>query len=272
MFPSIDPATVGFDVPLFVLMDQAMASGFKAIEFSIREMEAEISRKGKDRFLHLLKNHPIQISQFSCGTGIPSNLAVSEDRFEAAFPEWGQYCQLGKELGILQASLLVNPIKGDGYEIDGTNISKENLIERLKRLIVPAKNCGIQVVVEICDPLLLEYSKEIWENVASSHLKLLVDTFNLLKLKDPITFLNDLPIQAIGWIHAADALNGIRVLPGVGEINLYRILDLCKKKGYQGGISLEIYGNSSFDQLSLSSKLQAAKQSFIESDLGTFFK
>ena len=33
MFPSIDPATVGFDVPLFALMDQAMAAGFKAIEF-----------------------------------------------------------------------------------------------------------------------------------------------------------------------------------------------------------------------------------------------
>lgn len=272
MFPSIDPATVGFDIPLFMLMDQAMAAGFKTIEFSIREMEAEIFRKGKDRFLHLLKNHPIRISQFSCGTGIPSNLAISEDRFETAFSEWSQYCQLGKELGILQASLLVNPIKGDGYEIGGTSLSKEILIERLKRLIIPAKNYGIQVVVEICDPLLLEYSKEIWGNVASSHLKLLIDTFNLLKLKDPITFLNDLPIEAIGWIHAADALNGIRVLPGMGEINLFRIFDLCKKKGYQGGVSLEIYGNPSFEQLPLESKLQAAKQSFIESDLGAFFK
>lgn len=272
MFPSIDPATVGFDVPLFVLMDRAMAAGFKAIEFSIREIAAEISRKGKDGFLHLLKNHPISIAQFSCGTGIPSNLAISEDRFKKAFSEWSQYCHLAKELGILQASLLVNPIKGDGYEIGGISLSKEVLVERLKKLMLPAQNCRIQVVVEICDPSLLEYSKEIWERVGSSHLKLLVDTFNLLKLKDPITFLKSLPIESIGWVHVADALNGIRVLPGMGKIDLSRIFDLCKQKGYQGGVSLEIYENPFFDQLPLEAKLQAAKQSFIESDLGAFFQ
>lgn len=270
MFPSIDPATVGFDVPLFVLMDHAMKAGFKAIEFSIRSIEEEITRKGKDKFLHLLRGYSIRIEQFTCGTGIPGNLSISDQRFEKALIEWGRYCDIAKELGIPRASLLVNSNKGDSYESTGTKLSKELLIRRLERILVAAKKSEIQISLEICDPSLLEDSKYIWEKTASHNLKLLIDTFTLTKLKNPIEFFNDIPRDAIGWIHIADELNGSRVLPGDGKINLHQILTVCRQKGYKGGLSLEVYENPVLDRLSLASKMQAVKKSFIESNLKSF--
>ena len=286
MIPCIDPATTGFDVPLADYLEAASRSGFRAVEFSIVKAAEFIEGRPSHTLNALAASLHLELGQFTCGTGIPSNITVSEAAFGAGLRRWRDNCELASALGCKRASILVNSIKGDGFEEPGTRLSASEIIERLKRLADIAAQYGVFISVEFVDRDYLRQAGEILQRVEAANVGLLLDTFNLYDIPDPLSYLSRLPPGMISWIQIADAEDAPahaasgasatqakpqRTLPGMGRLNLHAILEACRRCGYEGHVSVEVYGDERLSALPLRAKTERAAHSILAGELASFF-
>lgn len=281
MIPTIDPACVGFDVSIEDYLLLVSAAGFRAVEFSIESAKQVIHGQSLGALRALAQVRGVALSQFTCGTGVPSNLCVSAQEFERGVARWREHCALAEQIGCRRASVLVNSSKGNQHEAHGTPLTLEALQERLDMLRRVARQHGITLAVEFIDAELIAQAGTIIMGLGGDHLGLLLDTYGLHRVPDPVDYVARLPAGAIAWVHVADALGGVqlpgqlyrkpaRTLPGAGALPLAAILEALQRHGYHGHLSVEVYGDVIMGPLSPGERAMRAADSLQSAELRRF--
>ncbi|MGY1422626.1 sugar phosphate isomerase/epimerase family protein [Bacillus cereus] len=260
----IDPGTVGHDVPLMKLINLASEHSFQALEFGIHDVEDIINSIGIEALKKYVNDHRIELAQFSCGIGIPSNISISKSGFLSALRKWEKNCEIASSIGCTKGSILVNSLKGNG-ESEAVKLSVNEVSMRLRKLCEIADKYNIFVNVEITDKDLLLKSKEIFELINKPNMGYIIDTFNLKYLQNPISFLRELPKDIVTWVHIADSKwdsnYGVRLFPFEGELNLQEMIKVILEKNNISHFSLEVYGVSELTESEIIERLEKASAS-----------
>lgn len=288
MILTIDPATVGFEVPLRDYVEAVAAAQFQAVEFSIERAKHE----DPDQLIAFCHQRCIALAQFTCGLGIPSNLCVSQRTFEEGLVSWHASCEFARRLGCSHASMLVNSVKGNANEPVGTRLQIGDLQQRLYQVCSIAQIYGIEIAVELADADLLSRAKEIiqgvWE-IGGGNLGLLLDTYGLSSLSYQLSYIAELlQVGLISWVHLADAhwdqsletsgntppiedhwfpshvaRKPRRVLPAQGYLPLVAELCLLQQYGYTGHVSIEVYGEQLLPTIAPAERARVAAEAIL---------
>lgn len=271
---SLDVGTIGFDVPLEDLLKNMENELFQALEYSIENIRTIINKNSKNYLQTLIASSNIQIPQFTCGTGIPANIAISENAFVDSLYRWTENCKLAQIVGINQGSVLVNSTKGDGYSQTGKALSFAELYERIVTLAKIAAKYNIRIALEIVDPPLLKRSVTLWQEASCDNLGLLLDTYTIHSQKNPTKFIQSIPIESIFWVHLANFSRTpsgfLRVFPQEGLLDCFAILSHLSANGYNSVVSLEVYGPR-VNSLAFADRFQLAINSIKQAKLERFF-
>ncbi|HEX6288655.1 MAG TPA: sugar phosphate isomerase/epimerase family protein [Herpetosiphonaceae bacterium] len=283
LIPTVDPATIGFDVPFVEYLEIAAAAGFRAVEFSIEHARSFVQAHSARDLAALTRRLNIELAQFTCGTGVPSNVSVSAGEFEQSVRRWQDNCAFAATLGCRRASVLVNSAKGNGYEEDGLTLTAGELHDRLRLLCDHASAHGITVAVEFVDAEMIALAGEIVGGAGRDNLGLLLDTYGLHKVSDPLAYVAALPQGTIVWLHLADTVversqppgeyvKPLRVLPGQGNLPLGAIVEALRRQhGYRGYASVEVYGSTIMAHQPFGRRADLAAASLFEGALRSWF-
>ncbi|WP_252189339.1 sugar phosphate isomerase/epimerase family protein [Rossellomorea vietnamensis] len=242
----IDPGTVGHDVPLLDFIKLSSIQGFNCVEFGIHEVQEVVNKIGIEKLRDYIDKYKIEMAQFSCGTGIPSNISISQERLSESYSNWKNSCKVARLINCKRGSILVNSSKGDGFS-EGVKLSVIELATRLNKICEIAMKYEIHVSVEITDPDLLLQSSKIFELIKFPNMGFIIDTYNLKTLDNTLEFLKKLPKDSVSWVHIADSHldknspTG-RVFPFEGELNLKEQIDIILLNNNVKYFSVEVYG------------------------------
>ncbi|UJW56462.1 sugar phosphate isomerase/epimerase [Bacillus sp. A116_S68] len=281
--PSLDPGTIGFDLSLEAYLNVVSKVGFHTIEFALPYLKSYVEERSHKELKQLLNLYEVEIAQGTCGFGIPSNIAISKESFGKSLVTWEENCIFAGSIGINQVSVIINPTKGNGIDKSGVQLEREEIIYRLNSLANIANKYQLKVAVEFIDDRFISEQLNIIRIIGKSNLGLLVDTYILGNQSDPISLIKSIPPEYIYWIHLSDSKERQnsdwlishkpqRVLPGSGYIDLAKMLSTITDNGYNGVVSLEVYGNEFLESLSVSERAKRASNSIFRGPLASFFK
>lgn len=244
MRPCLDPACVGFDVDLPTYLAAAAGGGFSLVETPITWIAATADRLGVQGATALFDRHGVTPAQFTCGLGVPGNIAVPDDVFESRLRALPELAELAGAVGCGRASLFVDEQRTEGVPIDtGT------LAARIRRIADVLAGVGVELSLGLVGRDRLVAVEELWSRVDRPGVGLLVDTISLARAALGPEWIDALPPGRVGWFRVADAPAGVagsdlryadRLLPGTGRLPLAELHAAVERNGYRGPVSVEV--------------------------------
>jgi sugar phosphate isomerase/epimerase len=244
MQPCLDPACIGFDVDLETYVAAAAAGGFEVVEVPITWVDDVVRGNGTARVDALFRTHGIAAAQFTCGLGIPGNLAVPDDLFESRLRDLPRYADLARSVGCGRASMFA-----DGRRHEGVPLPTAVIVDRVTRIAAVLAAAGLALSVGFIGRERLLVAGDIWSEVGAPSTGLLIDTISMAKAGLGAEWIDDLPAGSVGWLRVADAPVGVaddditytdRLLPGTGRLPLDDIYAAVRRNGYRGPVSVEV--------------------------------
>lgn len=233
----VDPGTLGFDLTLVEYAAAVGAAGFPAAEWPVIWAEPGPLRDyAPTRAAFTAAG--VEPIQFTCGLGVPGNLAVGPDEFRQRLAEFAEHCGAARAVGCAQAACFF-----DDRSHGGTQLSEQAILDRVTTVAAVAADNGVRVAIGWHGRRLLELCGSI-QSSSDGAFGLIMDTFTLARHGLGPQFVRSLPAGAVGWVRLGDAVaaEGFtqRMLPGTGTVDIGGIVRACRDNGYHGPLSLEV--------------------------------
>lgn len=233
----VDPVTLGFDLTLAEYATAVGAAGFPAAEWPV--IWAEPGPHGDYAPTRTaFTTAGVEPVQFTCGLGVPGNLAVSTDEFRQRLAEFPRHCRSGRATGCTRAAAFF-----DDHGHGGVELPEQEILNRVTAVAAVAADHGVQVVIGWHGRRLLELCGRI-HNSSGGVFGVIIDTHTMARHGLGPRFVRTLPAGAIGWVRLGDAIvaEGFtrRMLPGTGTVDIAGIVRACRDNGYDGPLSLEV--------------------------------
>lgn len=242
-----------FPIDTIKVVEVAGKVGFNGIEFRIPKI-AELIKENKIKLLiETLNSYKMEV--ISLNSIVDFNLIPSE--------KFGKILRktifLSKVCSELNCSMLIvcpsfiSDIKS--YEKNYIFKKTANRLELLAKL---AREWNINIGFEFlghsaCSVNKLSDAYLILEKISDiENVKLVVDTYNFYLSNESLEVFEKIPIKMISLIHINDApeipreklTDDDRIFPGEGVIQLKKILNILKEKGYKGYVSIEVFNEN----------------------------
>jgi len=157
-----------------------------------------------------------------------------------------------------ESKVIIGLIRGRYKYNNSPKKERLNIISSLKECCRIAQNYDVQLLFEPINRFEIDsyntisQSVELLEEINSSNLKLLIDSFHTNLEEDPAyiwDYLKDIT-PMVGHIHLADTT---RRAPGSGHFDFRTFLNCFKLEGYNGYVSIETIMKPSFEEVAINS-------------------
>lgn len=233
----VDPVTTGFDLTLAEYAAVVGAAGFPAAEWPVIWAEPGPRRDYAPAREAFAAAGVVPI-QFTCGLGVPGNLAVGEEEFRQRLAEFTGHCRSARAAGCARAAAFFDDSAHGGVEL-----SEKRILDRIIAVAAVAAEHGVEIVVGWHGRHLLEQCGRIYRSSGGAF-GLIMDTFTMARHGFGPRFVCTLPAGAIRWVRLGDAVvaEGFtkRMLPGTGTVDIRGIVRACRDNGYDGPLSVEV--------------------------------
>ncbi len=138
-------------------------------------------------------------------------------------------------------------------ELPPSGVIARSAAERLAAMAEVARDAGVRLALEQVGrsssrPKSLSGIRRLADaariaTAAGADVVLAVDSYNLATADEGFDEIMRVPAARIGVAHVADrdAARGVRVLPGLGDLDLDLFAHMLARSGYEGALSLEIF-------------------------------
>jgi len=265
MKPALNPTTIkqGLDLP--TLIGIAAKAGFQGIEFSITEAAAYAARSSASALRDLFHGKGIAPVQWT----LPMPFMVPEPDFDQALSRLPPVLAVAQGLEA-ETAMIVVPFRTRTNPHEATR----TLAAQIKRCARVCADHGVRLALEfiglrfetpgevdfITD---LRTTLDLVHEVDEKNVGVMLDCFHFYTGGSEIADLRAMRSDLLYMIHLDDApprepatlTDQMRVLPGSGVIGVAEMLKECQCIGYDGFVSLELFG----DELRRMEPLEAAR-------------
>lgn len=225
--------------------------GYDGVDFDMRACLQIARQRGVDEILTMFSRYDVQPANW----GIPVDWKGPEDSYRETLDEFPRWVEMGAAIGCPRACTWIPPtVEGDAGDF------REMAVRRWREIGQVAAEYDVRLGLEWVGPAtsrtagnefihtmdgLLEMEEEIGlENVA-----LLVDSFHWYTAGHSVQDLASLSADRIVHVHINDApdrprdeqIDGERLLPGEGIIDLQAFLAALDSAGYDGFMGVETF-------------------------------
>ena len=250
MKTALNVATISQDLSFEDFVQVTGEAGYQGIELIVPEkLEAYVQEHGRDGAERLLEETGIELAHFFLG--LPMQAAGKQ--FADALETGAERCRLAVALGIDQVGVWLPPTTDQP-----ASRARADLAVRLRDAAQLAGDHDLQMTVEFIGtagdgtPLVRTLADvlQVIEAAGEANLSTVVDLFHFWVGGSEMAHLEAMPLELLGIIHIDDAphddaerlVDADRVLPGEGVMPVVEMLRICAAKGYEGWVSLELFG------------------------------
>ncbi len=231
----------------------ASETGFAGVDFSIEGAMAVADDRGIDAVNALFEEYGVEPAAW----GIPVNWQGSEQEFESTLADFPRFASFAVAIGCPRACTWLPPtVEADAAEL------RKLAIERWRKVGQVAEEYGVRLGLEWVGPATLRKSGNVFihrmdqlldmeEEIGVDSLGLLVDSFHWYTAGHTAEELAAVPVEKIVHVHINDApdkprdeqIDGQRLLPGEGIIDLQGFLGALKAAGYADFMGVETFSD-----------------------------
>ena len=231
------------EVPFKDRFQLTRESGFEYIEFwSWKDKDIQMIKE-------LCRTYDLKIASFS---GDQEFSMIDENQKEDYIAFVNESMETAKFLNCPHLVIHSNALDENGVvknHYDNVSNSKKNAVmfDVLSDLAPAAKKANIILVLEALNTVVdhagyflasAKAAVELIRSVNASHIKVLYDLYHMQIMEGNITTTLKEYMDAIGYIHIADAPG--RHEPGTGQINFTAVMNTLKELKYDGMIGFEL--------------------------------
>ncbi len=249
MRPCLNRATLG-QGSFEEFLDAASAAGFPAVEGGIEPLVEIADKSGIEAAAEILKKRNLVMAAF----GASATWQKDDAEFEKTFPNLQKHAEVAAKLGIVRSLTWIPPAAGVSFKERWDEITP-----RLRRMYDALRGAGIRFGVEFIGPKTLRkkgndfiHTMKQGRDLADAlgpDAGLLVDAFHWYTSGATIDDLEAMPVGNVIHVHVNDApdrprdeqIDGERLLPGEGVIDLKGFLGALKRMHYTGAVSVETF-------------------------------
>jgi sugar phosphate isomerase/epimerase len=233
-------------------IDIAMASGFDAIGFDIREAAALVDVQGVDHVRGLFENAGIAPGHWN----LPVN-RNDDEQFTKDVADLPRLAEIAVKLGALRATSGIMP----GSNIFTYEVNHERTVNQFAKAAKPLADAGIRLGIEFISPKTLRDTLtypfiykmrevlDLGKEIGTGNIGVLLDLWHLWQSGDEISALDGITKEDVVVVHVNDAPPGIprdeqqdlvRALPmETGVLDVVDFMHRLQKMGYDGPVMPE---------------------------------
>ncbi len=252
MIPCLNRATLG-QGSFEEFLDAASGAGFAAVEGGIEPLVELVEKSSIDTAADLLKKRNLVMAAF----GASPEWRKDDEAFEKTLPALQRQAEVAARLGITRALTWIPPTS-----ILQFSERWDQVVPRLRRIYQALHAAGVRFGVEFIGPKTLRKKGQEFICTIKQGLDLadalgpdaglLVDSFHWYTSGATIDDLESVPVKKVIHVHVNDApdrprdeqIDGERLLPGDGVIDLKGFLASLKRMRYTGAVSVETFDAS----------------------------
>ncbi len=231
-------------------LDAAMKAGFEAVDVGIEPFVQAAREKSFSAAQDILGKRKLKALCF----GASPVWQRDDAEFERTFAPFPEQAKIASRLGITRCITWIPPTTPLSFAE-----RMDQIVPRLRRIQKTLEDSGIRFGVEFIGPKTLrkkdnEFIHTMEQGLALAdalgpQAGLLVDSFHWYTSGATVADLDRVPVERIVHVHINDApdrpvdeqVDGERLLPGEGVIDLKGFLGCLKRKGYPGAIAVETF-------------------------------
>ena len=180
---------------------------------------------------------------------------IEESIRKKAIERMKNYIEFARET---ESKVIIGLIRGRYRFNNNPKKERLNIISSLKECCWIAQNNEVELLFEPINQFEIDsfntisQSLELLKEIGTDNLKLLIDSFHIYLEEDPGFIWEDLKEVAplVGHLHLADTN---RRAPGSGHFDFKTFLEIFKKDGYDGFVSIETIMKPSFEEVARNS-------------------
>ncbi len=261
MIITLNPATIGGAPPLAQYIGLARKFGFDGVDFNLGEAVTLGKERGLDAVKALFDKAGVQPAVF----GLPIDWRAGNDTFAQGLTEMAELAQAAQTLGATRTCTWLPPA------IDDDPLRFRNQTrDRFRQIAVVLGDHGIRLGLEWVGPYTLRHGAKamgrnefIWNmpgvleliadiDAPHDNVGLLADSFHWFMTGATTSDIEALTPNQIVYVHINDApdkprdqqMDGERLQPGDGVIDLHGFLGAMETIGYQGPVASEVLGSA----------------------------
>ena len=262
MIPTLNGATAGGGLALPEFAQLASQAGFVGIEYSIDEAAKLVEQTSFSNVAAIFESNRILPAVF----GLPVEWRKDEATFQSDLEKLPALAKLAQDLSTTRCTTWVLPADGSGANLSRDEYAIQS-IARFGQIGQVLADQGIRLGLEFIGPHHFRSEPErVWfYDIASGldavakiedafqleNIGLLVDSFHWHTSEATTMDLASIPVEKIVHIHINDApdvsvaaqLDGVRLLPGEGVIDLQAFLQTLNAIGYDGPVAVETFSD-----------------------------
>jgi sugar phosphate isomerase/epimerase len=247
---SLNGVILGSSLSFEEYLALAAKTGFGGVDTLADAMEIAETR-GIDAVHGLIEQYGVKPAVW----GIPVDWKGSDAEFEAGLTDFPRYLEFAVAVGCPRGCTWLPPtVETDAAEF------RAMAVERWRKIGQVAEPYGVRLGLEWVGPATLRKSGNVFlyrmdqlleleDEIGVDCLGLLVDSFHWYTAGHTAEELATLPVEKIVHVHINDApdrpvdeqIDGERLLPGEGIIDLAAFLGALKTVGYEGYLGMETF-------------------------------
>lgn len=266
MIPCLNRATVG-EGSLEAFLDAAAGAGFPMVETGVEPFVEVADTQGVPAAVDLLAKRSLKLGAFFASP----EWRTTDEAFAKSFAGFQKHIEVATRLGATRCVTWVPSWSEVPYEPRWKQV-----VPRLAKIHQALRAGGISFGIEPLGPKTLrkgphDFIYTMQQGLAlataiGSGCGLLVDVWHWYTAGGTLEELNAIPVEAFVDVHLNDAPNkprdeqidGQRLLPGAGIIDLKGFLSTLKRIGYRGPLAVEVF-NAELRKLPLGDAAKQAK-------------
>jgi len=252
MKAALNPATLRPGLGLEEFLRVASEAGFKGVEFAIERADEYAKRNSVAALKQLFEGCGVAPAQW----GLPVPFMRDEKEVDGAVQKLPRLCELAREIGA-DTAMIVVPFR----TAQPIEQARDTLVRQVKKAARAAAPCGVRLALEFIglrfespgerDFIIdLRQTLDLINRIGEPNVGVMLDCFHFYTGGSEIADLRAMPGEKLYMIHIDDAPAGpvesltdnMRVLPGQGVIGVAELLAECRRIGYDGFVSLELFG------------------------------
>lgn len=235
--------------PILEQIRVTAAAGFEAIELWINDIYQYVGRGGEVRDIEkALSDHGLRVP---CMIALRSWGEAVGPEYRLMLDEARRRMELAARLGA--PTVVATPPRAA--------CPQNQLVQRFQDLLEIGREVGVQPTFEYISFFesvsTLDQAWEIVQQTGNAEATLIVDAFHTWNGRSSPHLLAELPVERISHYHINDAHPAVlcgqqtdrdRVMLGDGPIDLAAEIQMLRKLGYQGMVSLELFNTELWEQ------------------------
>lgn len=260
MIPTLTHVTAGSGLALPEYVQLASQASFVGVEYSIEEAAKLVARTSFEDVAAIFESNNVLPVVF----GLPVEWRKDEATFQSDLERLPAFAKLAQDLSTTRCTTWVLPADGSGANLSRDEYAVQS-IARFGAIGRVLEAQGIRLGLEFIGPHHFRAQPErVWfYDIAGAldavfkiedafqleNIGLLVDSFHWHTSQATTMDLASIPLEKIVHVHINDApkiavedvLDGVRLLPGEGSIDLQAFLQTLGAIGYDGPIAVETF-------------------------------